>query len=76
MPEVKLLPCPFCGCEDVELHVDETAKDRRDHFAYAFCMGCYATQGEYYGDSKVSEVTRDWNMRHYNHQLTTGQTHV
>lgn len=60
--EIELLPCPFCGSEDVEpIHICGSwgyisSKD------YITCNSCGA-QGGVVKDGKLSDAIEKWNMR-------------
>ena len=56
MSEIKLLPCPFCGSEDV---LGYKPHDRTNGEFAVCCLDCDV---EMYGKSKKA-TTRKWNTR-------------
>ena len=51
----ELLPCPFCGSTDVEVHSTD-----RTHVKVVTCGSCYAESG---GSETYIEAVELWNKR-------------
>ena len=71
MTEVKLKPCPFCGCENVRLMSNETEdgspccinsdEELEAKYCYVHCYGC---DMDFMPDSDIArDVMVAWNKR-------------
>lgn len=56
MSETKLLPCPFCGCDDIK--DDVYHRDGR----VVVCRECRASVGEFNPDANAKAIDK-WNRR-------------
>jgi len=75
MTEIKLKPCPFCGCKDVAIYVVkysgscESLSDRR--YFYCECMDCDARTGDNFDEDVELDMISSgkeraafmWNIR-------------
>lgn len=65
--DIKLKPCPFCGCEAEVMHL--ATRDGEEVGACAFCRECGASSRSYYtdvcGDEEraIAEAATAWNRR-------------
>lgn len=60
--EIELLPCPFCGSEDVEPVSIEGNWGYTSSKDYIKCNICGA-QGGVVEDGELSDAIENWNMR-------------
>ena len=60
--EVELLPCPFCGSEDVDPVSIEGSLGYSSIKDYIKCNSCGA-QGGIVIDGELSDAIKNWNMR-------------
>lgn len=60
--EIELLPCPFCGSEDVEPVSIEGSWGYSSSKDYIKCNSCGA-QGGIVIDGELSDAIKNWNMR-------------
>jgi len=58
MPE--LLPCPFCGCEDIEV----TQNTQSDYMSgWYWTVGCTACEAEFAVSTEAADAIARWNTR-------------
>ena len=60
--EIELLPCPFCGSEDIDPVSIEGSWGYSSSKDYVKCNSCGA-QGGVVEDGKLDDAIANWNMR-------------
>lgn len=61
MDEIKLKPCPFCGCSDYTVHLQKLYYDNENYTKWkVMCEACGAEMSEFATPERAIEA---WNRR-------------